>query len=161
MAASTTQRLERRPRRVVLAECKPIIIIISSNSSTHTSARTYSSHNSWREPNVPWKRCASIGGSNRPKSYHRARNSSTLKHANTCCGSCQGYLLVGACARRCMFGSISYVGFYFVRDHGKHRSAKQFNSGCMSLLGGRNTSYTQNHSLANNTSLHNVITQTM
>ena len=43
---------------------------------------------------------------NWPNSHHQVHSTYTPKHTTTCHGSCQGQLLVGACAHQCMFGSI-------------------------------------------------------
>ena len=52
------------------------------------------------------KKGAPMGRFNGPDSCPCVRNTYTLKRTDTCHGSRQGCLLVGACARQWVFGSI-------------------------------------------------------
>ena len=51
-------------------------------------------------------------------------------------------------------------GFYSFCDHGKHRNAKLYNSGCNLLFRGETRITPKTVPFSNNNSLHNFITQT-
>ena len=99
---------------------------------TYISTYTYIHAYMW-ESNVPWTNRTPMGIFNRPNSYHHVHNRLTLsifhmylekaclektctngqvhlhsQHKSTC-GSCQGYLLVGAWAHQCMLVSIWWL----------------------------------------------------
>ena len=51
-------------------------------------------------------------------------------------------------------------GLCFVRDHGEHRNAKRYNSGCDMFWGAKQHLHTKQYRLAKNDLLRNVIAQT-